>query len=68
MKSKKTQKLSLKKVTILNFEEATRIAGAGDSDTCDYSEEICPNTQPGSCEICQTVNEATCYDHECTSY
>jgi len=60
------KKLSLKKVTVLNFEEARRIVGA--SDTCDYSEEICPITQPDSCEICQTVNDVTCFEHECASY
>jgi hypothetical protein len=78
MKSK-TKKLSLKKVTILNFDEASRIMGGTEQEVCPFTTDAtnCCGSQPGkddSCNICLTY-EPTCpetclatQDAECMSY
>jgi hypothetical protein len=67
----KTKKLSLKKVTVLNFEEARRITGATEDEGCAEPTNVsgCCGSQPGrddSCVVCVT-EEATC-NAECFSY
>jgi hypothetical protein len=65
MKQKTPKKLSFKKITILNFEEASSVIGGGTND------EACPYTtaadncsskpgRPDSCEQCNTYALDTC--------